>query len=120
MKPRQWTPEDDERLKYFWSVCYLDELACMLECSKNTISEHAKKLNLSKKDKSSAYKQRRHNDMSSCAIACGNKPTKYGYGHKHSKESKLKIAESRKRIYDSERRRIIFGLPQKTKIKVIV
>ena len=120
MRPRKWTKKDDDTLRYYWSACYLQELAQIIGCSKNTIRAHAALLGLGKADKGTCYKDKRSDTNRQTAIALGKRPTPHAFGHKHTDDAKVRIGEKRKAIYASERRRVLFGLPQKTNIKVRV
>lgn len=120
MRPKHWSKDDDEKLRYYWSACYLKELAQIIGCSKNTIRDHAAKLGLTLADKSDCYKDKRTETNRQAAIKFHKRPMPYSVGHKHTDEAKQKIADKRRALYASERRRVLFGLPQRTNIKVRV
>lgn len=120
MKPKHWSNEDDEKLRQNWSCSYLKDLADYIGCSKNTIRAHAALLGLTLNDKSAYYKERRAETNRQAAIKAGKRPPPCTHGHKHTCEVKRIIGEKRHNLYAAERRRVLFGLPQKTNIKVKV
>lgn len=118
MKPKHWSQEDDEKLREHWSGSYLKDLAAFIGCSVNTIRDHAAKLGLTMEDKGAYYKERRAETNRQAAIKAGKRPQPYTHGHKHTEEVKRRIGEKRKALYAAERRRAMYGLPQRTKIHV--
>lgn len=118
MKPKHWSKEDDEKLRQNWSCSYLKDLAAYIGCSKNTIRAHAALLGLTLDDKSAYYKERRTETNRQAAIKFGKRPQPYTHGHKHTEEAKRLIGEKRHKLYADEKRRVLFGLPQRTHIKV--
>lgn len=120
MKPKHWNSDMDAQMREMWSFSYLKDMARALNCSVNTIRAHAALLGLTDADKSAFYKERRTETNRQAAIKAGKRPQPYCFGHKHTEESKQNIAETRRRICAAERRRVLFGLPQKTKIRVRV
>ena len=118
MRPKCWTTDCDAKLREYWSACYLKELADMLGCSANTIRAHATRLGLTKGNKSSYYNERRSETARKTALKEGKRPRPNAYGHKHTAETKKRIGEARHNLYASERRRLLYGLSQKTNIRV--
>ena len=120
MKPKHWNEEMDNRLREMWSFSYLKDIAFALGCSVNTIRSHVQLLGLQYDTKSAYYKERRAETNRQAAIKAGKRPQPYTHGHKHTEEVKWIIGEKRHNLYAAERRRVLFGLPQKTNIKVKV
>lgn len=120
MKSHHWNKDTDARLREMWPYSYLLDIAQALECSVNTVRAHVALLGLTDAGKGAYYRERRTETNRQAAIKAGKRPPLYSVGHKHTDESKRKIADTRRRICASERRRVLFGLPQKTRIRVKV
>lgn len=118
MSPKHWSKADDDKLRDLWSACYLKEIAAFIGCSVNTIRAHAALLGLTFDTKSAYYKEKRAETNRKAAIKAGKRPQPYTHGHKHTEEAKRRIGEKRKALYAAERRRAMYGLPQRTKIHV--
>ncbi len=118
MRPKHWGKEEDAKLIEHWEGSYLKELAVFIGCSVNTIRAHAALLGLTLETKNSVYKAKRAETNRQAAIKAGKRPPLYAVGHKHTEDAKRRIGEARRKLYASERRRILFGLPQRTNIKV--
>ena len=128
-----WRPEHDDILKERFHTDYLHEIASHIGCTRSTVSSHARRLGLKKLDPSGRNRDARsfvlmeypnlnsqeladHTDMhkdSTRMIAreLGLERTPEQY---HTIRSRR-----RKELVQKERRRIIFGLDQKTNRKVI-
>lgn len=120
MKPKHWNADMDARLREMWSFSYLKDIAFALGCSVNTVRAHVEQLGLTYETKSAYYRERRTETNRQAALKFGKRPQPYTHGHKHTDEVKRIIGEKRHKLYMAERRRVLFGLPQRTNIKVKV
>lgn len=90
----------------------------MLGCSANNVRYHAGLLGLSMADKSSAYRERVSEKRSLTMKARGIRPKGHRKNYQWTTDSKAKLSATRRRMYASERRRLLFNLPQKTRYKI--
>lgn len=128
-----WRPEHDDILKERFHTDYLHEIASHIGCTCSTVSSHARRLGLRKHEPSGrnrdarSFVQMEYHNLSYQEMA-----ERTGM-HKESiriiarelglerTEEQLRDIRSRRRkeLVQKERRRIIFGLDQKTNIKVV-
>lgn len=112
-----WTDEDTETLRRMYKDCYNIEIARMIGCGKATVDRKIRELGL--EGKSEAHSRRKAEKISEKLK--GRKITwKAGRekGFVQTEEHKRKSGEAIRALYASERRRVIFGLPQRTRYKV--
>lgn len=112
---RVWTPEKIHLLEEYYPIMLMEELKDLLKISDNPIRNKAKELGLKK---STLYHQKRSAIISRTNIRLGRVIKPYGYGYPKSEETRRLIGQRRREIYQAERRRVLFGLPQQTKLKV--
>ena len=128
-----WTPEHDDILQERFHTDYLHEIASHIGCTCSTVSSHARRLGL-RKDSTSG----RNNDARSFVLieypnlSYQEMAERTGLhketiriiarelGLERTKEQLRSIcSRRRKELVQKERRRVIFGLDQKTNIKVV-
>ena len=118
MKNWSWNSECDSRLREAFPLMTDRELAGLFGCSLYSIRYHVDKLGLKKSDKSLYYKEKVSDRHRVAAKERGMYIRPREYGHKQTEDTRRRIGEARKRLYDSEKRRLVYGLQQRTNIKV--
>lgn len=132
-KPKKWTVDDDNILFDNFHTTSLEDIADKLSCSTSTVSRHARKLGLWKENRygkdydARAFIEMEFNNLSYAEMAERLNMSRNGVW-KIAKELGLirtdeqkKAILSRKRIelVKAERRRVIWGIDQKTDLKVV-
>lgn len=112
----KWTTARVELLKEYYPSMLLKELEQLIGVSAPLIRYKAKELGL----QHSVYYHERRGDINRENSLKANNHPRWDLSTRppHTEEAKKKIGEGRRRVYNAERRRVLFGLPQKTKIKV--
>lgn len=127
-----WRDEHDQVLRERFHTDYLHEIASFIGCTRSTVSRHARILGLRKKNRfgrnqdARAFVEMEHTNLSYEEMAertglC--KDTIYliarELGLSRTPEQMRAIrSRRRKELFQKERRRVIFGLEQRTNIKV--
>ena len=128
-----WRPEHDDILKERFHTDYLHEIASHIGCTRSTVSSHARRLGLKKLDPSGRNRDARSFVLMEYPNLSYQEMAERTGMHKESirmiaRELGLERtpeqyhtirSRRRKELVQKERRRIIFGLDQKTNIKVI-
>lgn len=129
----RWTPEHDEILRERFHGEYIQDIADDLGFSRSTVNVHARRLGLRKENPKQRNKDVREfvrmefenltyremaertglNDYTIFKIA-----SEMGLSRTKDKW-KEHISRGRKEVYKKERRRVIFGMDQKTRLKVV-
>lgn len=130
---KKWTDEDTRILREGFQTCSLDELARTLDCCVTTVSKHARKLGLKKDNPSGRnydarafilmeYDNLTYKEMAERTGLAYNTICRITseLGLRRTNEQKYaNLSKSRRELYKSERRRVIWGLDQKTNLKVV-
>lgn len=113
----KWTKGDTDTLLAMYADSFNYEIARAIGCSIPTIDRKIRKLGL--KEKSDVH-ARRYSAIMSNTMKGRKAPWAKGRpkGCTWTEENKQAFAKGLKRAYGAERRRVIFGLPQKTNLKV--
>ena len=113
----RWTEKDNDTLRSMYPDHFNREIAQAIGCSMMTLARHIRTLGL--KEKSDVH-ARRYSAIMSNTMKGRKAPWAKGRpkGCTWTEENKQAFANGLKRAYDAERRRVIFGLPQKTNLKV--
>ena len=128
-----WTPDHDDILKERFHTDCLHDIASHIGCTRSTISRHARRLGLWKETPSGRNRDARafilmeYPNLAYQEMAERTGLNKYTItriarelGLERTPEQLRKIrSRRRKELIQKERRRIIFGLDQKTNIKVV-
>lgn len=128
-----WRPEHDDILKERFHTDYLHEIASHIGCTRSTVSSHARRLGLKKLDPSGRNRDARSFVLMEYPNLSYQEMAERTGMHKESiriiarelglerTEEQLRDIRSRRRkeLIQKERRRIIFGLDQRTNIKVV-
>lgn len=128
-----WRPEHDDILMERFHTDYLHEIASQIGCTRSTVSSHARRLGLRKDDPSGrnrdarSFVQMEYPNLSYQEMAERTGMHKESIriiarelGLERTPEQYRTIrSRRRKELVQKERRRIIFGLDQKTNIKVV-
>ena len=128
-----WRPEHDDILKERFHTDYLHEIASHIGCTRSTVSSHARRLGLKKLDPSGRNRDARSFVLMEYPNLSYQEMAERTGMHKESirmiarelglerTQKQLREIRSRRRkeLIQKERRRIIFGLDQKTNIKVV-
>ena len=128
-----WRPEHDDILKERFHTDCLHEIASHIGCTRSTVSSHARRLGLKKLDPSGRNRDARSFVLMEYPNLSYQEMAERTGMHKESirmiaRELGLERtpeqyhtirSRRRKELVQKERRRIIFGLDQKTNIKVI-
>lgn len=131
-RPKIWTTEDDNILREQFRTTRTKDIARELGCDMSTVNYHARKLGLSKEnscnrnDEVRRLLKQNHLSMSYSEIARRTGVTRTTVclvarklGIKHTYEQKCaKIRNGLNEAYKKERRRILYGLEQKTGWKI--
>lgn len=132
-KKIKWTEECDNILLDSFHTSHLKDIARELGCSKTTVSNHARKLGLYKKEDwrknpdARAFIKMEFENLSYSEMAKRLCMTEVGVwkivkelGLVRTEEKKKEhISRGRIELVKSERRRIIFGLDQRTNLKLV-
>ncbi len=128
-----WGIEHDKVLQERFHTDYIHEIASHLSCTTSTVSRHARLLGLRKENPSGRnhdarafvemeYPNLSYGEMAVRTDLCKNTiyliARELGLSRTREQMSAIK-SRRRKELIRSERRRIIFGLDQKTNIKVV-
>lgn len=128
-----WTPDHDEVLKVRFHTDYLHDIASHIGCTRSTVCRHARRLGLKKKNPSGRNRDARAFILMEYPNLAYQEMAERTGLNKHTitriarelglerTEEQLRDIRSRRRkeLIQKERRRIIFGLDQKTNIKVV-
>ena len=128
-----WRPEHDDILKERFHTDCLHEIASHIGCTRSTVSSHARRLGLKKLDPSGRNRDARSFVLMEYPNLSYQEMAERTGMHKESirmiarelglerTEEQLRDIRSRRRkeLIQKERRRIIFGLDQRTNIKVV-
>lgn len=120
MRPYQWTEEHDRQLRELYPYMLNKELAAQMGCSVNTLLRKAKALGLKFSDKRAVYHDQRSRILTEIAIRDGRRPPekKKDWKPKWTPESRAKLSNTRREMYQRERRRLLYNLPPLTNIRV--
>lgn len=132
-KMQKWTEEHDSILKERFETEYLHDIARAMGFSRSTVQEHARQLGLSKREQRKRnsdireFVEMEHENMTYKEIAkrAGvHRVTVWKIanelGLKRSRDKwNEHLRRSRIELIKSEKRRIVFGLEQRTKLKVV-
>ena len=128
-----WTPDHDEILKVRFDTDYLHDIASHIGCTRSTVCRHARRLGLKKKNPSGRNRDARAFILMEYPNLAYQEMAERTGLNKHTitriarelglerTEEQLRDIRSRRRkeLIQKERRRIIFGLNQRTNIKVV-
>ena len=128
-----WTPDHDEILKVRFDTDYLHDIASHIGCTRSTVCRHARRLGLKKKNPSGRNRDARAFILMEYPNLAYQEMAERTGLNKHTitriarelglerTEEQLRDIRSRRRkeLIQKERRRIIFGLDQRTNIKVV-
>ena len=128
-----WTPDHDEILKVRFDTDYLHDIASHIGCTRSTVCRHARRLGLKKKNPSGRNRDARAFILMEYPNLAYQEMAERTGLNKHTitriarelglerTEEQLRTIRSRRRkeLIQKERRRIIFGLDQRTNIKVV-
>ena len=128
-----WTPDHDEILKVRFHTDYLHDIASHIGCTRSTVCRHARRLGLKKKNPSGRNRDARAFILMEYPNLAYQEMAERTGLNKHTitriarelglerTEEQLRDIRSRRRkeLIQKERRRIIFGLDQRTNIKVV-
>ena len=128
-----WRPEHDDILKERFHTDYLHEIASHIGCTRSTVSSHARRLGLKKLDPSGRNRDARSFVLMEYPNLSYQEMAERTGLHRETiriiarelglERTKKQLREirsrRRKELIQKERRRIIFGLDQKTNIKVV-
>ena len=128
-----WTPDHDEILKVRFDTDYLHDIASHIGCTRSTVCRHARRLGLKKKNPSGRNRDARAFILMEYPNLAYQEMAERTGLNKHTitriarelglerTEEQLRTIRSRRRkeLVQKERRRIIFGLDQRTNIKVV-
>ena len=76
MKSHSWTSENDRLLQELWPYMINRDIAARLGCTTDTVAIKARKLGLTKSDKSHVYHERVAVAHRNAALADGRRPPK--------------------------------------------
>ena len=120
MRSHGWTEEHDRQLRELYPYMLNKELAAQMGCSVNTLMRKAKALGLKFADKRAVYHEQRSRILTDVARRDGRRPPdkKKDWKPAWTPESRAKLSNTRRMMYQRERRRLLFNLPPLTKIRV--
>lgn len=120
MKPYTWTEEHDRQLRELYPYMLNKDIADRMGCSVNTIMRKAKALGLKFSDKLAIYHDQRSKILTDAAFRDGRRPPekKKDWKPKWTPESRAKLSNTRRLMYQRERRRLLYNLPPLTNIRV--
>lgn len=120
MKPHTWTEEHDRQLRDMYPYMLNKDIAERMGCSVNTIMRKAKALGLKFSDKREVYHDQRSRILTDAAFRDGRRPPekKKDWKPKWTPESRAKLSNTRRLMYQRERRRLLYNLPPLTNIRV--
>ncbi len=120
MKPYTWTEEHDRQLRDMYPYMLNKDIAERMGCSVNTIMRKAKALGLKFSDKREVYHDQRSRILTDAAFRDGRRPPekKKDWKPKWTPESRAKLSNTRRLMYQRERRRLLYNLPPLTNIRV--
>lgn len=130
---KKWTEEDDRILLEGYHTASINDIARTIGCHRNTVTNRARKLGISReylhgRDNEARELIRMEFDNLTYKELAERTGLKVNTIHIIARELGLKrtkeqryanISKARKELYKSERRRVIWGLDQKTDLKVV-
>ena len=115
----RWTEADENTLADMWPYLTYQEIAERIGCNRCVVYKHAKKAGLTMADKSQAYREKISRIAYERSKRTGHLPDWTKAVHpRMTDEQRAAHSERIRRLWAPERRRVLFGLPQKTRLRV--